>query len=219
MKKISVLIADDHKLLREALSLVIDGDPGFKVIAACENSQDAIEITTREKPAIVLMDINIAPISGIEATQKIKLLCPSAMVIGMSVHSEPVYVRKMLKMGARGYVTKNSPRDEIINAMKRVNNGEIYVCDEIKNILGQQLGDDALPAPGLHSLTGREIQIVELIRKGLPSREIATAICVTIKTVEVHRHNILRKLKLKNTPSLVNFAHNNALSSLTGLSV
>ena len=209
MKKIRVLIADDHKLLRETLSYMIDQDARFEVIAACGDSTEVIEITSIEKPDIVLMDINMTPFSGIEATQKLKELSPSSRVIGMSVHSEPVYVKKMLKMGARGYVTKNSPKDEIISAMKRVNDGEIYLCQEIKNILGEQLLADTGLVTGIRSLTDREIQIVELVREGHSSKEIAVSIGIKVKTVEVHRHNVLQKLKLKNAASLVNFFHHN----------
>ncbi|MEP6749462.1 MAG: response regulator transcription factor, partial [Bacteroidota bacterium] len=201
MNKISVLIADDHKLLRETLSQLINSDPGFEVIATCGDSQQAVEITKIERPDIVLMDINMTPFSGLEATQKIKASSPLSKVIGMSVHSDPSYAKRMMKMGARGYVTKNSPKDEILRAMTSVKNGNIYVCDEIKNILGEQLDANPNASPQLASLTDREKMIVQLVREGNSSKEIAVNIGVKTKTVEVHRHNILQKLKLKNAAS------------------
>jgi len=208
MKKISVLIADDHKLLRETLRYVIEEDPDFAIVALCGDSQEAVEITLAEKPDLVLMDINMGPFSGIEATLKITNSCPGSRVIGMSAHIDPVYAKTMLKTGARGYMTKNSPSVELLEAMKRVHQGEKYVCDEIKNILCEQLGKE-VPAD-VRSLTNREIQVVEFIRDGQSSKEIAVTIGITVKTVEVHRHNILQKLKLKNAASLVNFVYNNA---------
>ena len=114
----------------------------------------------------------------------------------------------MLKTGARGYITKNSASVEMLDAMKKVYRGEKYVCEEIKNILCGQLVKDA-PVDYLRSLTDREIQIVEFIKEGQSSKEIAVTIGVKIKTVEVHRHNILKKLKLKNAAALVNFVFNN----------
>ena len=209
MKKISVLIADDHKLLRETLGHLIDKDPEFEIVALCSNSQEAVDETLAREPDLVLMDINMGPFSGIEATLKIADQCLRTRIIGMSAHADPLYVKKMLKTGANGYVTKNSPTVEMLDAMKKVHGGENYVCDEIKNILCGQLGQET-PADYLRSLTDREIQIVEFIKEGQSSKEIAVTIGVTIKTVEVHRHNILKKLKLKNAAALVNFVFNNA---------
>ena len=209
MNKVSILIADDHKLLRETLSYIIDSDPGLEVIAVCGDSQEAIEIAKIKKPDIVLMDINIAPFSGIEATQKIKQSSPASIVIGMSMHSDPVYAKKMLKMGARGYVTKNSSKDEILTAIMKVRQGEVYICKEIKDILAERLCGNSSSAPELSSLTKREMQIVHLVKEGHSSKEIAADINITKKTVEVHRHNILKKLKLTNAASMVNFVYAN----------
>ncbi|MEO5593083.1 MAG: response regulator transcription factor [Chitinophagaceae bacterium] len=205
MKKISVLIADDHKLLRDTLSIIIGTDPAFEVVATCADGAEAIEFAGLEKPDIILMDINMTPVSGIEATSRLTKLTPGSKVIGMSAHSEPVYVKKMLKMGARGYITKNSSKDEFIQAMKSVQNGEVYICQEIKDILGERLGSGTGSACGMELLTEREIQIVEFIRQGQSSKEIATTVGVAVKTVEVHRHHILKKLQLKNSAALINF--------------
>ena len=204
MNKIKVLIADDHKLLRETLILIINAEPIFEVIASCGDSMKAIELSQEEEPDIILMDINMTPFSGIEATARIIAFNPEAKIIGMSTHSDPVYVKKMLKAGARGYITKNSPKDEMIHAMKRIPFGEIYICQDIKNILGEELGCESIPAYGLASLTGREMQVVDHVRKGLSSKEIAVIMGLALKTVEVHRHNILQKLKVKNSAALIN---------------
>jgi len=208
--KTTVLIADDHKLLRETISLIINNHSDYEVIASCGDSQEAIEIARMEKPAIVLMDINMTPVSGMEATKQIKQFSPLSKVIGMTVHSDPAYAKKMLKMGASGYVTKNSPKDEMFKAMAKVMNGEMYICHEIKDMLCEQLTADPAVIPGLHLLTERETQIIQFIKNGRSSKEIAAAIRIATKTVEVHRHNILQKLKLKNSPSLINYIYSQA---------
>ena len=121
------------------------------------------------------------------------------------MHSQPAYAKKMLQMGAKGYVTKNSSKDEMIKAIMEVYKGNKFICEEIKNIISDQLLTDQPETPNINSLTEREIQIINFIKEGSSSKEIASALNISLKTVEVHRHNILKKLKLKNSASLVNF--------------
>lgn len=211
MNKISILIADDHKLIRETWSYILNSDPRFQVIALCGNAEEAVEIAREKRPGIVLMDINMTPMSGIEATEQIRKSSPTCKVIGVTMHSQPAYAKKMLAIGARGYVTKNSSKEEMIKAILEVNEGHKYICDEIKNIVSEQLLDEDNSPHDINVLTERELQIVHLIKKGLSSREIADNLDISLKTVEVHRHNVLKKLKLKNSASLVNFVNNYAV--------
>ena len=123
------------------------------------------------------------------------------------MHSQPAYAKKMLQVGAVGYVTKNSSKEEMINAIIEVSKGNKFICDEVKTILSEQvLGDDV--KPNINLLSQREVEIIDLIKQGLSSKEIASKLDITLKTVEVHRHNILKKLNLKNTAALVNFINN-----------
>ncbi|RYG06375.1 MAG: response regulator transcription factor, partial [Chitinophagaceae bacterium] len=133
MEKISVLIADDHKLIRETWSYILNNDSRFEVIAECGDSEQAVEMSRVKRPQIVLMDINMMPISGFEATERIRKVSPLSKVIGVSMHSQPAYAKKMLQIGARGYVTKNSSKEEMIKAIMEVYSGNKYVCEEIKN--------------------------------------------------------------------------------------
>ena len=210
MEKISVLIADDHKLIRETWSYILNNDSRFEVIAECGDSEQAVEMSKLKRPQIVLMDINMMPISGFDATEKIRKVSPLSKVIGVSMHSQPAYAKKMLQIGARGYVTKNSSKEEMIQAILEVHNGNRYVCDEIKNNISDQVLEENNDTPNVNALTEREIQIINLIKEGQSSKEIAAALAISLKTVEVHRHNILKKLKLKNSASLVNFMNNSA---------
>ncbi len=205
MDKITILLVDDHKLIRESWSFILNSDPRFKVIGETSNADEAVEIARDKKPSIVLMDINMSPVNGFEATRMVRKFSPGAKIIGISMHSMPAYARRMLQMGAMGYVTKNSSKDELLTAITEVNSGKKYVCEEVKNILAQQELVEEGVTPDMNVLSRREIDVVQLIKEGLSSKEIAIRLDITLKTVEVHRYNILKKLNLKNTAALVNF--------------
>jgi DNA-binding NarL/FixJ family response regulator len=150
------------------------------------------------------MDINMMPLNGFEATAKFAIVSPDSRVIGLSFYSEILFVKKMLAAGAKGYVTKNSGREEMYEAIIAVHNGQLFVCEEIRSKgfdMNLRADDDYTY---VESLTNKEIQISQCIRQGLRSKEIADKLNISIKTVEVHRHNILRKLHVKNSISLVN---------------
>ncbi|MEO5593932.1 MAG: response regulator transcription factor [Chitinophagaceae bacterium] len=203
---ISIVIADDHKLFRETLADVLNANPAFRVIAFCQDSEEVIEIVKTEKPDVVLMDINMHPFSGVIATEKIAEFS-GAKIIGLSMHSHPAYAKKMFRAGASGYVTKNSSTEEIFAAVTTVAKGKRYICSETKNMLSEDLLNNPNEKTGIGLLTEREMEVINCVRKGLSSKEIAGNFSISLKTVEVHRHNILKKLKLKNSTSLVNFIH------------
>ncbi len=210
MAKISIMIVDDHTLIRETWSFLLGRDENFDVIAEVGDGEQAVEIAKQKRPNIVLLDINMVPLNGFDILKLIRKFSPGSKVIAVSMHSQPAYAKKMLRLGARGYVTKNSPRQEMIDAINEVNSGEIYICQEVKNILSEQmLGEDE--GAGLNLLSEREIEVINQIKDGLSSKEIADRLGISIKTVEVHRHNILKKLKVKNTASLINFINSTGL--------
>src|SRR5439155_7512826 len=175
------------------------------------SGEEAVEMAKNLRPAIVIMDINLPGINGIEATQLIRKYSPGSKILGVSLHTQPTYARKMMQKGAMGYVTKNSSREEMFKAILEVQEGRKYVCEEIKTILSEQVmsGDDQ--SGGLNSLSQREIEIISFIKQGFSSKEIGDQLNISVKTVEVHRYNILRKLNLKNAAALVNFVNNSQL--------
>lgn len=206
MSKITILLVDDHRLIRDSWSFILNSDPRFEVVAETSSGEDAIELAKSKKPDIVLMDVNMTPVNGFDATKQIRKFSPGSKVIGVSMHSMPAYAKRMLQLGAMGYVTKNSPKDEMITAILEVHDGRKYICDEVKNILAQQELDEGSPAStDMNNLSRRELDIIQLIKEGLSSKEIALQLDISLKTVEVHRYNILKKLNLKNTAALVNF--------------
>lgn len=211
MEKITILIADDHTLVRETWSFILNNDPRFQVVAECGSGEEAVELARNLRPNIVIMDINLPGINGIEATQQIRKFSPASKILGVSLHTQPTYARKMMQKGASGYVTKNSSREEMYKAIIEIHSGKKYICEEIKNILSEQVISGEEPQSGLNSLSQREIEIITLIKNGHSSKEIAESLNISVKTVEVHRYNILKKLNLKNAASLVNFINNSQL--------
>lgn len=211
MEKITILLVDDHKLVRDSWAFILNSDPRFEVIGETSNGEESVEIARAKNPAIVLMDVNMTPINGFEATKLIHKHSPDSRIIGVSMHSMPAYAKRMIQAGAMGYVTKNSSKEELMKAIIEVNKGQQYICDEVKNIVVSQEMDDTNGPPGLNLLSQREIDIVHLIRDGLSSKEIAGKLDISLKTVEVHRYNILKKLNLKNTAALVNFINTHGL--------
>ncbi|RTL57494.1 MAG: response regulator transcription factor [Sphingobacteriales bacterium] len=204
MEKINILIADDHKLIRETWSYILNNDNRFSVTDQCASGEEAVLIAKEKRPDIILMDINMSEMNGMDATEQIRKFAPTSKVVAVSMHNQPVYVKKIMKLGARGYITKNSPVDELLNAIVEVHNGNKYICEEMRQIFSEQaLAENE--KNGLNSLSEREIEIIQLIKSGHSSKEIAAKLEISLKTVEVHRHNILKKLNLKNTAALVNF--------------
>ena len=211
MEKTTILLVDDHKLIRESWCFILNSNPRFEVVGDTSDVDEAVEIAKQKKPRVVLMDINMSPVNGFEGTKLLRKFSPGSRIIGISMHSMPAYARRMLQLGAMGYVTKNSSKDEMIKAIDEVSEGKKYICDEVKNILAQQELEEDKNRPDLNALSRREIDIVRLIKEGMSSREIALELDISLKTVEVHRYNILKKLNLKNTAALVNFTNTHGL--------
>ena len=203
-KKIKIVIADDHLLIAETWATLINMDPDFEVVRVFDNTQTLIEEISEIKPDIAILDINISPFSGIEATKMIRRLAPGTKIIGVSMHNQPSFAKKMMRNGAMGYVTKSSNKNEMYEAIRSVMRGEKFICAEIqRNITNQVLMDD--DDNKLSRLTEREIEIIKLIKNGSTNKEIAEKLFLSPRTVETHRARILKKLDLKNSLSLVKY--------------
>jgi len=210
-KKISIIIFDDHNLVAEMWSDLINSDERFSVIGICNDTSDkSIETVKTKRPDVVIMDINIQPTSGIEATKLVKKGSPGTKVIGVSMHNQPSFAKRMLKNGALGYVTKSSNKSEMFEAIETVVTGKIFVCKEIQENLSKQVFEDD-ETPDISKLSEREVDVLKFIKDGLSSKEIADKLFLSSRTVEVHRSNILKKLNLKNTASLLKFIHNSSM--------
>jgi DNA-binding NarL/FixJ family response regulator len=199
---ISILIADDHQLIRDTWVLILNKDKRFEVIGTCNNSSDAVSMTRKLKPNILLLDINMPPFNGIEATRKIRAFAPNTGIIAVTMSNQPAYVKSMFQLGALGYVTKNSSIEEMMDAILTVSLGNSFLCEEMKGmILKSEQNTKKFSA--VQSLTSREIEVVHWITAGLSSKEICKKMAISLKTVESHRHNILKKIRVKNAASLI----------------
>jgi len=211
MQKITILLVDDHKLIRDSWAFILNSDSRFLVVGETSSGEKAIEIASEKKPKIILMDVNMSPVNGFDATKQIHKTSPDSKVIAVSMHTMPAYAKRMMQLGAMGYVTKNSSKEEMITAIVEVSNGKKYICNEVKAILADQELDENPDTADLNNLSRRELDIIQLIKEGHSSKEIALQLDISLKTVEVHRYNILKKLKLKNTAALVNFINTKGL--------
>ena len=211
MEKISVLITDDHALLREALALTLNRDPRFQVVGEAGCGPEALALAQRLRPRVVIMDIKLPGQNGMETTGQLRKLVPDTRVLMLSLHTQVAIARQALQKGAMGYVTKSSPWSELITALVEVSKGGRYICRELRDSLSQELLRGEKKGEGIDALTPRELEVIALLKRGASSREIARALDVTAKTVEAHRYNILKKLQLKNTMALVEYIHTHGL--------
>jgi two-component system invasion response regulator UvrY len=209
IKKISIMLVDDHTLIRESWRALIATIENMEIVAECGDGRLAGELAKNARPDIVLLDLNMQPMNGFEVLTVIRKLSPLSKIIGLSMRSEPVIAKKLLRSGAKGYLTKNSPRHEMIDAINEVNKGNSYICQEVQTLLSLQTSDNK--PPDINCLSASELQLLRLLSDGDTSKEIAEKSGITVKTVEVHRHNILKKLKLKNTTALICYVHSHAI--------
>jgi two-component system invasion response regulator UvrY len=205
MMDIKIVIIDDHKLIREMWKELFNKNKNIKVVGESGDLDEAVEVIKAKRPDIALLDINLSGESGFDAMPLIRKYAPGTHVIAVSMHNQPAYTKKMLKLGAKAYITKNSSPNEMLEAIDEVMKGGKYICSEIRDIVSNQLLNEESTSPSLKDLSLRELEVVKLIRAGLSSKEIADQLKISLRTAEVHRHNILKKLKLKNSTALLNF--------------
>jgi DNA-binding NarL/FixJ family response regulator len=202
---IKVLIVDDHVLIAQAWTSLLESVSGIDTIGTSDSADGAFRFCMENKPDIVLMDINLKESNGLEATERIINSIPKTQIIGLSLHDDISYVKKFLALGAKGYLTKNTNKEELVVAIRKVFEGEVYIGREIKDKYFTSLLD-IHQKTSKKELTMKEIEIVKLIAKGLTSKEIGEAIFISPRTVETHRHNILKKLEIPNAALLSSWA-------------
>ena len=207
MEKITILLADDHKLILESWKYMLEADGRFTVVGTASSGAEAVELATSLRPRLVLIDINMKEMDGFDATKLIRKCAPGTKIIGVSMHSMPAYAKKMIKCGASGYVTKNSSRQELVQTILDVMEGKVCICDEVKSIIVSKEFSAPATGPDINHLSKRELEVVSFITKGMSSKEISSELHLSLKTVEVHRYNILKKLCLPDAASLVNYAN------------
>lgn len=203
---IKVLIVDDHKLIVEAWTNILNSEQNIEVCGNADNAEEALNLAHRYRPDIILMDINLkGGSSGFEATENVMNQLPKTKVIALSIHDDLSIVKKIFSIGATGYLTKNSSKKELIESIKKVYEGEKFVCEEIKDrFLNSAM--NTTEDNNKKELTSKEIEIIKYITKGLTSKEIGEILHISNRTVDTHRHNILKKLEIPNAAQLSSWA-------------
>lgn len=204
MEKIKIIIADDHQLFREGLKLLLIKDKNFEVIAEAGDGEELLEILEDTPVDVVLIDISMPKMLGLEVIEKSKKKFPGVKFIVITMHLEGEYIVKSVKSGAYGYLLKNSDERELKMAIKFAFAGKKYFNQEISELMVQAL---AKPASTIQQLSPREIEVLQMISDGKITKEIADQLCVSTRTIETHRNNMIKKLKVQNTAELIKKAY------------
>jgi two-component system response regulator NreC len=208
MSKISILIADDHSIVREGVRMILDGQEDFEVVGEASTGRQALEEARRLKPDVVVMDISMPDMNGIEATKKIRGELPDTQVMGLTMHEDESYVFELLKAGAAGYVLKRAAAEDLVSAVRAAHQGEAFLYPTVAKMVVQDFLQRATTADQatLDGLTDREQEVLTLIAEGLTNQEIAGRLYISIKTVQTHRAHIMEKLNLHDRTELVRYA-------------
>jgi DNA-binding NarL/FixJ family response regulator len=207
---INILLGEDHKILREGIKSLLKDEPGISVVAEASNGQEAIEKLSDGKANLAILDINMPIMDGLEATRFISENYANTKVIILSMLDHEKYLLKGFEAGAKGYILKNSGREELLFAIKKIMNGEFYICSEIAYTLMDRIKENIGPALSDNQykieLSDREMEVLGYIAEGLTNNEIADKTFTSRRTVETHRKNLIEKTKTKNTASLIKYA-------------
>ncbi len=216
--KVRLLLADDHRIMREGLKALLEKHSSMEVIAEAENGIQTLEIARREKPDVIIMDIAMPDINGIEATRQLKSEMTDIKIVALSMHSDRRFVTEILKAGASAYVLKQSAFEDLEKAIKTVMMNRTFLsADILETVVGDyvsQLSKSEYEA--YRQLSNRERQVLQLIAEGNSTKEIAYKLHVSVKTIESHRQNIMAKLSIHNLAGLTKFAVREGLTSLDG---
>jgi DNA-binding NarL/FixJ family response regulator len=211
---IKVLVADDHTVVREGIRHVLEGEPGFTIVAEASTAADAVRLAETEWPDVVLLDITMPGESGLQAAARIRKLVPDTRILILSMHDNPEYVLESVRAGAHGYLLKDSAATELRQAIRAVRQGEEYFSAPIAHRLRAAVRGQAGELPGpLDVLTGREREVLVGIALGRTNKEIASELGISHRTVETHRESLMRKLGIKTVAGLTKLALETGLVS------
>lgn len=212
---VRVLMVDDHVIVRQGLCSLVNNETGMEVVGEAAEGRTAIKLARELKPDVIVIDVNMPGMDGVEATRRINKVIPDIKIIALSMYSKKSFILEMLKAGALGYILKDAAFDEMIKAINSVINNKKYLCPKSTNII---LENYVLNPSGHASadelLTSREIEILKLLADGKPSKEIALILNLSIKTVDACRRRLMRKLSVQSIAELVKYAIRESLTSL-----
>jgi two-component system response regulator NreC len=209
MKKLRILLADDHIVMRTGLRALLERQPELEVVGESENGRETVELVASLRPDVVVMDVGMPILNGIEATQMIASKHPTTAVVILSMHADESYVMRALKAGARGYLLKDSAAVDLISAVHAVSQNKSFFSPKVSRILAEDYVRVLKQKGALDSydlLTSREREILQLLAEGKANKEVAAALNISPYTVETHRSHILEKLNLHNPAELILYA-------------
>jgi DNA-binding NarL/FixJ family response regulator len=210
LKPITVILAEDHQIVREGLRVLIQTEPDIKVVGEADNGRKAVEMAANLQPNVIVMDIAMPLLNGLEATRQILKAAPSTRILVLSAHSDPAYVDQVVSLGAAGFLTKQTAAHILPKAIRDVARGKTYFSPTV----AKHLSRDQNSAPGRSgivsmkpvALTSREMEVLQLIAEGKANKETAAELGICIKTVEKHREHLMAKLNIHDTATLTRYA-------------
>ena len=209
MKRIRILLADDHAVVRQGFKMILAAEADMEIVGEAANGREAVDLAEQLRPDVVVMDVSMPELNGIEATRRLASSVPHARVVALSMHKDSVYVREILRAGARGYLLKDSGAADLVAAIRAVASGESYLSPAVSNAV---LDDYRRIATNpIDLLTSREREVLQLLAEGKTNKEIAGVLNLSVYTVDAHRGRIMEKLNLHSIGELVRFAVRNGL--------
>lgn len=217
---VKLLLVDDHPIVRSGLRMLFLSEPAMTIVGEADSGEAAVEAVQRLKPDVVIMDVAMPGMNGIEATRRIKTASPHTAVLALTMYEDEQYFFEMLNAGASGYIPKRAAPDDLVSAIKVVAEGNVFLYSTLARFLIKDMADRSAAGgaggeagPGEEVLTAREREVLTCIAEGMTTREIAEALVISTKTVERHRENIMAKLDMHNRVELVKYAIKKGLIS------
>jgi DNA-binding NarL/FixJ family response regulator len=207
MSTLRILLADDHAVVREGLRALLNSQPDMEVVGEAQTGRSAWELAVAMHPDIIVMDVAMPELDGAEATKLIRRDCPDTRVVALTVHETQAYLRRLLDAGVSGYIPKRAAAEDLLRAIRGIAKGQICIDPKLAaDLAAAQLSRMSLQRRGEAELTDREIEVIQLLARGLINREIAEELNLSVKTIEVHRARALWKLGLRTRSEVVRFA-------------
>jgi len=207
-KTIRILLADDHTILRDGIRSLLEDEPDMEVIGEAEDGHSAVKMTAQLTPDVVIMDIAMPLLNGLEATRQIKRDYPQVKVLILTMHENEEYIRQVLATGAMGYILKDAAARELLGAIRAVHRGEAVLSPAITRLVIEDYLRWGEPQPEAASdgLSAREREVLQLIAEGYTNKQIGEILCISVKTVQAHRNNLMQKLDLHDRGELIKYA-------------
>jgi DNA-binding NarL/FixJ family response regulator len=206
--KLRILLADDHKMIREGLQGLVDGQPDMEVAGEADTGVTAVALTQQLQPNVVVMDVSMPEMNGLQATEQVRRLCPGVRILALTRHVDDGYLQQLMEAGASGYVLKQSSADTLLRAIRVVSTGKMYLDPALTGQIVAKVIErrSARGAAAKKSLSPREEEVLRLVARGYLNKEVAARLQISVKTAETHKANAMEKIGIKNRVEIVRYA-------------